>query len=357
MFGDGKARANAEQSFFSRYNTNLHRKNPTGFPGAPVAGAYPMGPGAYPMGPGAYPVMPGAYPMGPMGVSPYGMAPGPIIGVPRPIPIPVRRAPDEPLNTANYPGTVVGVSYNILPPSWDSCGAPSAPCAPCGQPAQRGPAGPCQSVASQPCGTAPCLQYGDRIRKLGVPRSYPVRPKMKARPQPPPTEEEFEQYEQPQYERYEPEPQYEKFEPEPQYEAYQPEPQYEQYQPEPEFERYEPSQAGMRPWFGVGLKWLDNLDEGGTNNVAVVHEVVPESPAAKAGIIPDDQIEFWNGTKVDGEGIWKAKMAAMRIGDEVLVGLHRNGRDQQVRATIEGTSREKGIKKIIHSLTATHTDN
>lgn len=149
-------------------------------------------------------------------------------------------------------------------------------------------------------------------------------------------------------------------------------------------------------------------------------QVVPESPAAKAGIIPDDQIEFWNGTKVDGEGIWKAKvrvpflpqgggrirrrregirrakvrdgegadlmvekfaakkvvrkidcllsaslsictiyriltmivfhptpasaltlsptppptpppqMAAMRIGDEVLVGLHRNGRDQQV---------------------------
>jgi len=28
----------------------------------------------------------------------------------------------------------------------------------------------------------------------------------------------------------------------------------------------------LRPWFGVSLKWLDDLDAGGTNNVAVVHE-------------------------------------------------------------------------------------
>jgi len=107
----------------------------------------------------------------------------------------------------------------------------------------------------------------------------------------------------------------------------------------------------------VAVKWLDDADQGGRNNVAVVHEVIPDSPAWKAGIQVDDQLEYWENIKLDSEAVWKSKIATMRIGDVIDMGIHRNQRDQRVLVRIEGTSREKGPRKTVYSANAVHTDN
>ena len=46
--------------------------------------------------------------------------------------------------------------------------------------------------------------------------------------------------------------------------------------------RWGGADPNLRPWLGVGLKWLDDLDQGGRNNVAVVHEARPLLPLALA---------------------------------------------------------------------------
>jgi len=112
---------------------------------------------------------------------------------------------------------------------------------------------------------------------------------------------------------------------------------------------------GGPPWFGVLLKWLDDMDRGGHDNVAVVHEVVPNSPAAKAGIRADDQLEYWNGERIDSEDKWKAKVARLRVGDIVSISLSRNGRDQEAIVKVEAATQLKGVKRIVRSKTEVHT--
>jgi len=106
---------------------------------------------------------------------------------------------------------------------------------------------------------------------------------------------------------------------------------------------YDPN---LRPWFGVALKWLDDLDLGGRKNVAVVHEVVPDSPAWKAGIQAKDQLEYWDNTKIDCEPVWKSKMSQIQIGDVINMGIHRNYQDLRVLVRIEGTSRAPGPRRM-----------
>jgi S1-C subfamily serine protease len=105
------------------------------------------------------------------------------------------------------------------------------------------------------------------------------------------------------------------------------------------------------------MKWLDDLDQGGRNNVAVVHEVVPDSPAWKAGIQANDQLEYWENTKIDSEPVWKSKVSQIKIGDVINMGIHRNHRDQRVLVRIEGTNHAQGPKRVVQSQTAIHTDN
>lgn len=107
----------------------------------------------------------------------------------------------------------------------------------------------------------------------------------------------------------------------------------------------------------MAVKWLDDLDQGGRNNVAVAHEVIPESPAWKAGIQAEDQLEYWEATKLDSEAVWKSKISSMRIGDVVNMGIHRNGRDQRVLIRIEGTARDKGGKRTVASSNMVHSGN
>jgi len=118
-----------------------------------------------------------------------------------------------------------------------------------------------------------------------------------------------------------------------------------------------PPEGGVRPWLGVTLKWLDDLDLGGRNNVAVVHQVQQGSPAAKAGLQAEDQLEFWNHIKIDSATKWKSLVRGLRVGDTVTFGIHRNRQDRRVAVRIEGTTRHLGGKHRVSSSNAVHTDN
>ena len=91
--------------------------------------------------------------------------------------------------------------------------------------------------------------------------------------------------------------------------------------------------------------------------MAVVHQVIPNSPAWKAGIQVDDQLEFWEHIKLNSEEVWKSKINAMRVGDVIDMGIHRNHRDQRVRVVIEGTDKAQGPKVVVPSSNVVHTDN
>lgn len=113
----------------------------------------------------------------------------------------------------------------------------------------------------------------------------------------------------------------------------------------------------LRPWFGVLLKWLDDATNGGQDNVAVVHQVVPDSPAYRAGLEPEDQMEFWNGLKIDSEAIWKSLVSKIQIGDEIKLGIHRDHQDMETVVVITGTDRHKAGPFKVHSAGAADTDN
>jgi S1-C subfamily serine protease len=107
----------------------------------------------------------------------------------------------------------------------------------------------------------------------------------------------------------------------------------------------------------VSQKWLDDLDTGKKDAVGVVHEVVPDSPAAQAGIQVDDQMEYWEDFRLDSKKAWESKVKFIQIGDEVDIGIHRNHKDIRKRVLITGTLKARSGSRIIRSEGAIHTDN
>eukprot|EP00667_Euglena_gracilis_P014960 EG_transcript_15530 len=115
-----------------------------------------------------------------------------------------------------------------------------------------------------------------------------------------------------------------------------------------------PGHYELHPWLGVTLKWLDDLDQGGRDNVAVVQQVQRGSPAWKAGLRPGDQLEYWGDTKIDSAATWKAKVHLLRIGDVIDFGIHRDRRDQRVTVRVEGTTKHRGSRNRIRSASGAH---
>jgi serine protease Do len=79
---------------------------------------------------------------------------------------------------------------------------------------------------------------------------------------------------------------------------------------------------------------------------ALVSEVVPGGPAAKAGIRQGDVIVGFNGESIKGSHDLPAVVAKTPVGEEATVTLHRNGRTQKLPVTVgklpsERTSREE----------------
>jgi len=135
-------------------------------------------------------------------------------------------------------------------------------------------------------------------------------------------------------------------------------PRYEPPQPPPEPEPTPQPlpDPNLRPWFGAEIKWLDD-EHGGHDTVAVVHQVIPGSPADNAGLRPEDQLEYWEGTKIDGLSVWKSLVTKIQIGDVINMGIHRGHQDQRIMVRITGTNRSKGGKKVVSSANMAHTDN
>ena len=70
------------------------------------------------------------------------------------------------------------------------------------------------------------------------------------------------------------------------------------------------------------------------NQGALVTQVVPHSPAQKAGIKPDDVIVNVNGNPVSGAADLSNSIGVMRVGTPLTLGVIRNGKTLTIHATI-----------------------
>mmetsp|Transcript_47785 Transcript_47785/g.80245 ORF Transcript_47785/g.80245 Transcript_47785/m.80245 type:complete len:748 (-) Transcript_47785:608-2851(-) len=100
------------------------------------------------------------------------------------------------------------------------------------------------------------------------------------------------------------------------------------------------------PQVGVEIKMLDDPD-GAADSVVVVHSVVPNTPAAKAGLKMDDIIQSWDGVALHSKAEWVEQVKGSRIGSTVHLTVVRNGLQMEVPITIGNSSRELGgVRKV-----------
>jgi Do/DeqQ family serine protease len=66
----------------------------------------------------------------------------------------------------------------------------------------------------------------------------------------------------------------------------------------------------------------------------LVVQVQPGSAADRAGIQPGDIVTAFNGTEVNNPNVFRNLVAGTAPGTEVTLTIHREGREQQVRATL-----------------------
>lgn len=98
------------------------------------------------------------------------------------------------------------------------------------------------------------------------------------------------------------------------------------------------SQDG-RSWLGVHIEEVDRETAERLRLPEVrgarVREVVEESPASEAGLEADDVIVGWNGSRVESAIQLRRLLREMPPGREVRLGVVRDGREREIRATLE----------------------
>ena len=91
---------------------------------------------------------------------------------------------------------------------------------------------------------------------------------------------------------------------------------------------------------------LDDKD-GNSDCVVVVHSVVPNTPAHKAGLKMDDIIESWAGEGLHSKADWTEKVKGARVGSTVPLTIVRNGTQMEIPVTIGSANREMGgVRKV-----------
>lgn len=100
-----------------------------------------------------------------------------------------------------------------------------------------------------------------------------------------------------------------------------------------------------RGWLGVEIQDLtaDIADSVGLadSNGAIVASVVPNSPAAKAAFREGDVILALDGEELDGSRDLTRRVAALRPGERATFVIYRDGRRQELTATIERRNEER----------------
>ena len=90
-----------------------------------------------------------------------------------------------------------------------------------------------------------------------------------------------------------------------------------------------------RGWLGVSMKELtaEESEKLGVSG-AMVSGVIPDSPAAEAGIQPGDIITKWNGKRVSGPAELGLQVAWSKIGEKATVTVRRGGKTLELKVTV-----------------------
>ncbi|MGH2759995.1 MAG: S1C family serine protease, partial [Actinomycetota bacterium] len=90
------------------------------------------------------------------------------------------------------------------------------------------------------------------------------------------------------------------------------------------------------PWLGVtgGDITQEAAAEFGVEQGALMIEVVPDSPAARAGIEPNDVVVEFAGEKIDSMDDLVVAIRQHRVGEVVDLVVVRDGRRLTLRATL-----------------------
>ena len=93
-----------------------------------------------------------------------------------------------------------------------------------------------------------------------------------------------------------------------------------------------------RAWLGVGVRPIDarlaRQFDIKIGSGAIVGQVMPESPAAKAGLTPQDIIQTFDGQSVNGPRKLQSIVERLEVGKSYPVKLLRNGKAQSLKVTV-----------------------
>lgn len=89
-----------------------------------------------------------------------------------------------------------------------------------------------------------------------------------------------------------------------------------------------------RPWVGIKIATAQPATPASPSKGAVIASVVPGSPAARAGIQPNDILVQSRDRLVHNAYDWEAERLELRVGDEVPLIVKRGGRDIKVNVKV-----------------------
>jgi S1-C subfamily serine protease len=91
------------------------------------------------------------------------------------------------------------------------------------------------------------------------------------------------------------------------------------------------------PWLGADVINLNDTvakqHQLTVNSGLLITGVLPDSPAAKAGLQPNDVITKVDTTALDATHNWQSIIAQHKVGDQVKLDVLRAGKDMQIQAT------------------------